>query len=82
MKCPGCQFENPEASLFLASLFCGKCGTSLKVVCTNCCTNPPAAFSFCNECGHDLIERKDTLLFDYSQPQSRSLFAPRRLKKC
>ena len=51
MKCPKCQFENPEDSLF-----CGECGSSLEVTCPNCGAKPPPNFKFCNECGYNLTE--------------------------
>jgi class 3 adenylate cyclase/tetratricopeptide (TPR) repeat protein len=49
MKCPKCQFENPEGIKF-----CGECGSELKRICPYCnFTNPPQ-FKFCGECGHNL----------------------------
>ena len=53
MKCPKCQFENPENSMF-----CGDCGSSLEieVICPNCGSKPPTGFRFCNKCGHDLTK--------------------------
>jgi class 3 adenylate cyclase/predicted ATPase len=53
MKCPKCQFENPEDSMF-----CGACGSSLEieVICPNCGSKLPADFKFCNKCGHNLSE--------------------------
>jgi class 3 adenylate cyclase len=51
MKCPKCQFENPDDSVF-----CGECGSSLEleVICPNCGSKPPQGFKFCNKCGHNL----------------------------
>jgi hypothetical protein len=51
MKCPKCQFENPEGSAF-----CGDCGVALEVSCPNCGSIPPPDFKFCNKCGHDLLK--------------------------
>jgi len=51
MKCPNCQFENPEGSAF-----CGDCGAALEVSCPNCGSIPPPDFKFCNKCGHDLLK--------------------------
>ena len=67
MKCPNCQFENPEDSIF-----CGECGSSLKieVICPNCGSKPPPSFKFCNKCGHDLGELNGAPPVDYSEPQS------------
>ena len=64
MKCPQCQFENPEDSMF-----CGACGSSLEieVICPNCGSKPPAGFKFCNKCGHNLSKPKETPLKDDSE---------------
>jgi len=67
MKCPKCQFENPEGSKF-----CGKCGSSfeIEVICPNCGSKPPTGFKFCNNCGHDLTKPEEAPAIDYSEPQS------------
>jgi class 3 adenylate cyclase/tetratricopeptide (TPR) repeat protein len=49
MKCPKCQFENPEGLKF-----CGKCGAKLEKVCPKCNFSNPHDFIYCGECGHDL----------------------------
>jgi class 3 adenylate cyclase/tetratricopeptide (TPR) repeat protein len=49
MKCPKCQFENPEGIKF-----CGECGAKLEIICPNCNFSNPPQFKFCGECGHDL----------------------------
>jgi class 3 adenylate cyclase len=53
MKCPKCQFENPEDSMF-----CGECGSFLEIelTCPKCGSKPPIGFKFCNKCGHDLTK--------------------------
>ena len=49
MKCPKCQFENPEGRKF-----CNQCGNKLEVSCPKCGdTNPPGS-KFCGECGSKL----------------------------
>jgi class 3 adenylate cyclase len=54
MKCPKCQYENPEGIKF-----CGECGTKLERTCPNCrFTNPPQ-FKFCGECGQPLTLPSD-----------------------
>lgn len=65
MKCPQCQFENPEAMQF-----CGKCGAKLENICPQCNSSNPSDFRFCGKCGHDLTQPADTLAVDYSEPQS------------
>jgi ribosomal protein L40E len=65
MKCPECQFENPEEAIF-----CRKCGAALELIGKNCdATNPPDS-SFCEKCGHDLKAPKVIPSVDYDQPQS------------
>jgi len=49
MKCPKCQFENPEGIQF-----CGKCGTKFEKICPQCNFSNPPEFEFCGKCGHDL----------------------------
>jgi predicted ATPase/class 3 adenylate cyclase len=49
MKCPKCQFENPEGLKF-----CGECGAKLERVCPKCNSPNPPQFKFCGECGHNL----------------------------
>jgi class 3 adenylate cyclase/DNA-binding transcriptional ArsR family regulator len=49
MKCPKCQFENPEGMKF-----CGECGVKLEKTCPKCNSSNPPGFKFCGECGHNL----------------------------
>ena len=49
MKCPKCQFENPDGLVF-----CGKCGTKLERICQACNFLNPLDFLFCGKCGHEL----------------------------
>ena len=73
MKCPKCQFENAEDSLF-----CRECGSSLEleIICPNCSATHPPGSKFCNKCGHDLIEPREPSPIDYSEPQS---YTPKHL---
>jgi len=71
MKCPQCQYENPERSKF-----CGGCGQKFDLTCPECGANNPAENKFCNECGHTLAKLKETLSVDYSEPQS---YTPKHL---
>jgi ribosomal protein L40E len=68
MKCPKCQFENPEGMRF-----CGKCGGQLEQACPKCGFANPQGFEFCGKCGHSLAEEAAV---DYSEPQS---YTPRFL---
>jgi len=49
MKCPKCQFENPEGIIF-----CGKCASKLEFICPNCNFSNPPDFIFCGKCASDL----------------------------
>src|SRR5208337_2317163 len=49
MKCPKCQFENPETRKF-----CRECGIKLILVCPQCHFENLPGDKFCGECGHDL----------------------------
>ena len=49
MKCPKCQFDNPEGIKF-----CGDCGSKLEVRCPHCKSPNPPQFKFCGECGQKL----------------------------
>ncbi len=51
MKCPKCQFENPEGLIF-----CGNCGVKLEGICLKCNFVNPSEFKFCGKCGHPLQE--------------------------
>ncbi len=49
MRCPKCQFENPEGIIF-----CGKCASKLELICTKCNFSNPPDFIFCGKCAHNL----------------------------
>jgi len=49
MKCPKCQFDNPEGLKF-----CVECGNKLEIICSNCGFSNEPSFKFCGECGHNL----------------------------
>jgi class 3 adenylate cyclase/tetratricopeptide (TPR) repeat protein len=51
MKCPKCQFDNPEGINF-----CGKCGGKLERICPSCNFANPPEFRFCGKCGRKLEE--------------------------
>ena len=49
MKCPKCQFENPEMRKF-----CRECGVKLILLCPKCNSENFPGDKFCGECGHNL----------------------------
>ncbi|MCJ7686720.1 MAG: AAA family ATPase, partial [Desulfobacteraceae bacterium] len=51
MKCPKCQYENPEDAMF-----CNGCGHKLELACPECGKVNPSGSRFCNKCGHNLSE--------------------------
>jgi len=46
MKCPDCNFDNPEGMRF-----CGYCGVPLSNICPSCSYSNPVQFRFCGNCG-------------------------------
>ena len=63
MKCPKCQFENPDGIKF-----CGECGSKLEKICLNCNSSNPPHFKFCGGCGQNLQTPQKSP--DYSEPQA------------
>lgn len=53
MRCPHCDFDNPEGMKF-----CGECGSALKNRCLQCGFENPPRFKFCGECGSPLTAPK------------------------
>lgn len=51
MKCPRCQFHNPDGMQF-----CGQCGAKLESACPECRFINPPEFQFCGKCGARLVE--------------------------
>ncbi len=49
MKCPKCQFDNPDGLAF-----CSKCGAKFERICPKCNFSNPLEFAFCGKCGHKL----------------------------
>ena len=50
MKCPNCQFENPEDAIF-----CNGCGKKLELECPKCGKKNPPGSRFCNKCGFQVV---------------------------
>ncbi len=65
MKCPKCQFENPEGSSF-----CLECGSKLELPCPQCGNALPSEAKFCNKCGQDLRKSTEAPPIDFDHPQS------------
>jgi class 3 adenylate cyclase/tetratricopeptide (TPR) repeat protein len=65
MKCPKCQFDNPEGAKF-----CNECGNKLEITCSKCGKANPLGSNFCNSCGQDLKQLNEPLPIDYSKPKS------------
>ncbi len=70
MKCPSCQFENPDSAKF-----CIECGSHQQVLCPSCSELNLPANKFCSQCGYKL-RGSDTPKVDFSKPQS---YTPRHL---
>ena len=53
MRCPSCEFENPEGMNF-----CGKCASPLSPRCPQCGFENPPGFAFCGKCAAPLTARQ------------------------
>jgi predicted ATPase/class 3 adenylate cyclase len=49
MKCPNCNFDNPESIKF-----CVSCGAMIYRICPSCGFSNPGQFNFCGNCGDPL----------------------------
>jgi len=72
MKCPKCQFNNPEGKRF-----CGQCGAKIEIICPKCNSSNPRLFKICVECGHNLTEatEKKALAFGGERKHATVLFS-------
>ena len=61
MRCPKCQFENPEGIKF-----CGECGAKLERICLSCNSQNPPQFKYCGQCGNNLIDPDEKPINDLS----------------
>jgi class 3 adenylate cyclase/tetratricopeptide (TPR) repeat protein len=68
MKCPSCQHENPQDSIF-----CLECGRKLEVICPQCNKILPPGAKFCNKCGQNLTQP--------SEPAPKELSFDEKLEK-
>ena len=56
MRCPKCQFENPDDAQF-----CIECGNPIEFHCPQCGAITPATGKFCKACGHNLTTPSEPL---------------------
>jgi len=68
MKCPKCQFENPDGMKF-----CNDCGCKIEFACPECNKFNPPGSKFCGECGHNLTQP--------SKPASKELSFDEKIEK-
>ena len=61
MKCPECQFDNPDNKKF-----CRECGAQLLLACPNCTAEILPSDKFCGECGHKISIRSEAPAADLS----------------
>jgi len=61
VKCPKCQYENPEVANF-----CVKCGGKLEILCPECGFGNEPGFRFCAKCGHNLTIPSESVPKDLS----------------
>jgi hypothetical protein len=68
MKCPKCQFENPDDAKF-----CVECASPMEFHCPNCGAVTPATGKFCKECAFDLKAVQKNLLSIIPNPNHTPL---------
>jgi class 3 adenylate cyclase/tetratricopeptide (TPR) repeat protein len=68
MKCPKCQFENPDEMQF-----CVECGNKLDIKCPQCGFGNSPTFKFCGKCGQNLSRP--------TEPSPKSLSFDEKLDK-
>ncbi len=54
MKCPKCQFENPDDNKF-----CRKCGAEIILTCSKCGNEMQTDDKFCGKCGQKIVADAD-----------------------
>ena len=68
MKCPKCQFENPDGMRF-----CGKCGERLEITCPKCNSTNPHQFAFCGKCGQRLTASVKEITIPSSESERKQV---------
>jgi class 3 adenylate cyclase len=71
MKCPNCQFDNPEGMNY-----CGKCGSLLTLACPSCGYQNPARVKVCKQCNRKIVH--NDIVSDYAR-RSALEYTPRFL---
>jgi len=71
LKCPKCQFENPQKVKF-----CVHCGNKLETICAKCGSSNSPAFSFCGECGYDLGKSTEAASFKENEHDTQISESP------
>ncbi|MGD9239902.1 MAG: adenylate/guanylate cyclase domain-containing protein [Desulfobacterales bacterium] len=64
MKCPKCQFENPDGVNF-----CVECGSKLEKICPECGYSNSLSHKFCGGCGHKLSLPEEEPSIDLSSDE-------------
>ena len=56
MRCPKCQFENPDEKKF-----CRECGAKLVLACPRCAAEILSSDKFCGDCGYELNKSAEAI---------------------
>ena len=65
MKCPKCQFDNPDNANY-----CGNCRGKLLLICPECGNENSPLNKYCNKCASELRAPQEAPPIDFKQPQS------------
>jgi predicted ATPase/class 3 adenylate cyclase len=76
MRCPKCDFENPDNMSF-----CGKCGSKLSSICPECGFINPPGFQFCGKCGAKLAEATASVNIPKLEDMQDKLYIPEPLRQ-
>jgi len=68
MKCPQCQFENPNGTKF-----CVECGSKLELLCPKCGFSNSPSYKFCGECGYDFTKTSAITLKPIETPSKPTI---------
>jgi len=76
MRCPKCDFDNPDNMSF-----CGKCGSKLSSICPECGFINPPGFQFCGKCGAKLAEATASVNIPKLEDMQDKLYIPEPLRQ-